>query len=251
MKADLFIPCYIDQIRPDIALNVVRVLQQIGTEIHYPQQQTCCGQMAFNTGHWNEVKILGEKFLKEFTGEHHVVIPSASCAHMIRHHYHRFFYNTSMHLEYKKLQTKAVELCDFLYNVANVREWPGKLNLKVAYHPACSAVTDYGLDKEPVALLSMISGLEWVTINDFHQCCGFGGAFSVKFPELSSDMAVEKLSKVIESGANCLVTTESSCVLQLDSVAQKHQMPIRIATVADLLAESLRNSDAETVPKPE
>lgn len=245
MKVDVFIPCFIDQLKPETARSVFRVLQQVGVEIHYPDQQTCCGQMAFNAGFWDEVKQLGEKFLKEFSGDRYVVIPSASCAHMVRHHYSRFFYNTSMHLEFKKLQTKAIELSDFLINVAKVQEWPGKLNATVTLHDSCSAIRDYGLKDEPRRLLEMIGGLNFVEMNKSTDCCGFGGSFSIKYPQLSTDMAIEKLKNATESGAEYLITTETSCLLQLESVAEKHNIPIKILTLADALALSLRYSDSD------
>ncbi len=245
MKADVFIPCFIDQLRPDIARSVIRVLQQSGIEPCYNDQHTCCGQIAFTSGFWDDVKHLGEKFLKEFSGERFVIIPSASCTHMIRHHYTRFFYNTSMHLEYKKMQGKAIELSDFLINVVQLNSWTGKLKTTITLHPGCSAMRDYGLKNEPLQLMQMISGLQIVEMDKAAECCGFGGSFSVKYPQISTSMALEKLESAMATGAEYIVSTEASCLLQLDAVARKHNFPIKTATVVEIMAMSLRFADAD------
>ncbi|PKP03542.1 MAG: Fe-S oxidoreductase [Bacteroidetes bacterium HGW-Bacteroidetes-6] len=241
MKADVFIPCFIDQLKPETARNIFAVLNHLGVETNYPEQQTCCGQVAFNSGFWGEARQLGEKFIHDFPGDNKVIIPSASCAHMIRFHYNRFFHNTSVHLEYKKLQNRAIELTDFIVNIMKVESWPGKFNAKVTIHDSCSAIRDYGLNQEPRKLLGMVEGIEVLEMESSTACCGFGGSFSVKFPQLSVDMALEKLENAVATGAEYLVTTEVSCLLQLESVAQKNQIAIKIATLADILAWSLQN----------
>lgn len=242
MKTDVFIPCFIDQLRPETARNIFTVLHYLGVETNYPEEQTCCGQVAFNSGFWDEARQLGEKLIRDFSGDNRVIIPSASCAHMIRHHYNRFFYNTSVHLEYKKLQTRAIEFTDFIANVVKPDSWPGSFDAKVTVHDSCSAMRDYGLKDELRNMLHLIKGVDICEMKNSTSCCGFGGSFAVKFPELSYDMAVEKLKNAADTGAGYIVTSEVSCLFQLESVAQKSQIPVKIATLADILAWALENS---------
>lgn len=245
MKIDVFIPCFIDQLRPETALNVFSVLHYLGVEINYPKEQTCCGQVAFDSGFWDEARQLGEKLIRDFPGDNRVVIPSASCAYMIRHHYNRFFYNTSVHLEYKKLQARAIELTDFIANVVKPEVWPGRFDAKVTIHDSCSAMNDYGLMDELRTLLGLIDGVEIVEMENSTSCCGFGGSFAVKFPQLSVDMALETLQNASATGAEYIVTSEVECILQLESVAQKNQIPIKVVAIADILAWALKNSNNE------
>ncbi|HBG71160.1 MAG: hypothetical protein A2W93_02345 [Bacteroidetes bacterium GWF2_43_63] len=244
MKLSVFIPCLTDQFKPESAQNLFKVLRHLGVEVHYPDQQTCCGLVAYNAGHWDEARFIGEKFIHEFASDHYVVMSSAACANMVKHNYNRFFYNTSFHLEYKKLQTRVFELSDFLINVLHVSAWKGKFKAKVMLHIESSAVIDYHLSDEPLQLLKMIEGVTLVEPAHHKSGCGFGGAFSVMYSELSTDFALEELNQAIAAGAEYIITIETSCVLQLESVAIKHGLDIKIMTLPDLLAESLRFSDA-------
>jgi len=243
MKVEVFIPCFTDQLKPETAQSVFRVLNHLGVETHYPETQTCCGLMAYRAGYWDEVKILGEKFINEFSSDRYVVMPSAACAHMVRENYNRFFYNTSLHLDYKKLQTKIFEFSDFLINVLHVSAWKGKFKAKIFVHYCSNASIDYGIKNEPGELLGMVKGIELVDIPGIQCDCGFEAGFAFKHPDLSTDMALELLTQVFNAGADYLVTLETSCMVQLESVARKNNLQIKIVSVADILAESLRNSD--------
>ncbi|HPB02929.1 MAG: (Fe-S)-binding protein [Bacteroidales bacterium] len=244
MKVSVFIPCLTDQFKPETAQNLYKVLRHLGVEIHYPEQQTCCGLLAYNAGHWDEARLAGEKFIHEFVSERYVIMPSAACAHMVKNNYNRFFYNTSLHLEYKKLQTKVFELSDFLMNILHVSAWKGKFKAKVMLHVESSAKIDYKLREEPLQLMKMIEGVQLVGANQNKSDCGFGGVFSVMYSQLSAQIALDELKTALAAGAEYIITTETSCVLQLESVAAKHGLEIKIMTITDLLAESLRFSDA-------
>lgn len=244
MKVSVFIPCMADQFRPETAQNLYKVLRHLGVEMHYPEQQTCCGLAAYNAGHWDEARLTGEKFINEFGSDRYIVMPSAACANMVRNNYNRFFYNTSLHLEYKKLQTKVFEFSDFLINVLHVSAWKGKYKAKVMLHVESSASIDYHLKDEPLQLLKMIEGITLVGPHQQDSDCGFGGVFSVMYSQLSAEIALEELNLAVAAGAEYIIAAESSCVLQLESVAIKNGISIKIMTLADLLAESLRFSDA-------
>lgn len=244
MKVSVFIPCMADQFRPETAQNLQKVLRHLGVEMQYPEQQTCCGLAAYNAGHWDEARLTGEKFINEFGSDRYIIMPSAACANMVRNNYNRFFYNTSLHLEYKKLQSKVFELSDFLINVLHVSAWKGKYKAKVMLHVESSAVIDYHLKDEPLQLLKMIEGITLVGPQQHKSDCGFGGVFSVMYSQLSAEIALDELKLAVAAEAEYIIATETSCVLQLESVAAKNGINIKIMTLADLLAESLRFSDA-------
>jgi L-lactate dehydrogenase complex protein LldE len=244
MKVEVFIPCLTDQFKPETAQNLFKVLRHLGVDTHYPPQQTCCGLMTYNAGHWDEAKAMGERFINEFSSNSYIIMPSAACANMIKNNYNRFFYNTSLHLEYKKLQARVFELSDFLINVLHVSAWKGKFKARVMIHTDSNAHIEYGLKDEPWQLLKMMEGLSIVEQPKNETCCGFGGVFSSVYAELSADMALEQLQFAFAAGAEYIITIESSCVIQFESVAAKHGIQIKVMTIADLLAESLRFSDA-------
>ena len=229
-----------DQFYPEKADNVLAVLKKLGVEVNYNQEQTCCGQLAFNSGNWKEAEQLAEKFVREYKSERLVIVPSALCVQMVRQHYTRFFFNTSLHLELKSLQSRIYDFNDFLMNVLKIKEWPGFLNAKICFHDSCSMLRYYGMKDELRTLLKMIDGIQIVEMKDSEECCGFGGSFSVKYPKISTEMGMRKLDNAIETGAEYLVSTEASCLLHLENLAKKHEINIKMATVADLLAMSIK-----------
>ena len=181
MIVDIFIPCFIDQIYPRTGMNMVKVLEKLGITVHYNTEQTCCGQMAFNAGHWDEAKEMGEKFLSDFPNNRPVVSPSASCVGYVRNHYAKLFHNTGHHLEYKQLKKNIFEFTDFLVNVLKKEDVGAVFEHKVTYHDSCAALREYGIREEPRKLLSHVKGLKLVEMENSEVCCGFGGTFSVKF----------------------------------------------------------------------
>jgi L-lactate dehydrogenase complex protein LldE len=236
---DLFIPCFIDQVYPQTGFNMVKILEKAGLKVHYNPNQTCCGQMAFNSGFWDEAKKLGIKFLKDFPEERPVVGPSASCIGYIKNNYQKLFHNTPYHLEYKRLKSNIYEITDFLVNVIKVTEFGSVFNHKITYHDSCAALREYGLKDEPRTLLKNVSGLELVEMKDRHTCCGFGGTFSVKYAPLSISMAEQKVQNALETGAEYIVSTDSSCLMHQYGYIKKHNLPIKVAHIVDVLASGL------------
>lgn len=239
MEVDVFIPCYIDQFYPEKAENIFKILTSLGVNAHYNPNQTCCGQLPFNSGNRVEAEELASKFLKDFSGSKIIVAPSASCVHMVKKHYTKFFFNTSLHLELKNVQSRIYDFNDFLINVLKIEKWEGRLNASVCFHDSCSMLRHYGLKTEPRQLLSMIQGIDLIEMKDSSECCGFGGSFSVKFPELSVEMGMRKLQNAMDTGAEYLVSTEASCLFHLDSIIRKNNFNIKTATIADLMAMSM------------
>jgi L-lactate dehydrogenase complex protein LldE len=236
MEVDIFVPCFIDQVYPDTAWNMVKVLEKAGVKVHYNTGQTCCGQMAFNSGFWEEAKKLGEKFIGDFSRGRPVVGPSASCIGYVKNYYDEFFYNSALHIECKHLQRNMFEITDFLVNVMKVTDLGSVFEHKVTYHDSCAALNEYGLKNEGRELLKKVKGLELVEMEESDACCGFGGTFSVKFEPISTAMAEQKVHHALDTGAEYIVSTDSSCLMHQEGYIKKHKLPIKVAHVVDVLA---------------
>lgn len=236
MLVDIFIPCFIDQIYPETGMNMVKILQKLGVDVHYNDNQTCCGQMAFNSGFWDEAKEMGEKFINDFHNDRPVISPSASCAGMVRNYYPWLFHNTALHYEYKQLKKNIIEFTDFLVNVLKVEDVGATFNHAVTYHDSCAALREYGLVNEPRTLLKNVRGLELKEMEDTDICCGFGGTFSVKFEPISTAMAEQKVKRALDTGTAYIVSTDSSCLLHLQAYIDKHKLPIKTIHIIDVLA---------------
>ncbi len=236
MEVDIFVPCFIDQVYPDTAWNMIKVLEKAGVKVHYNTEQTCCGQMAFNSGFWEEAKKLGEKFIKDFSRGRPVVGPSASCIGYVRNYFDELFYNSALHIECKHLQSNIFEITDFLVNVLKVTDLGAVFEHKVTYHDSCAAQNEYGLSSEGRQLLRKVKGLELIEMKESDTCCGFGGTFSVKFESISSAMAEQKVHHALETGADYIVSTDSSCLMHQYGYIKKHKLPLKVAHVVDVLA---------------
>ncbi len=235
-EVDLFIPCFIDQLFPETGMNMARVLRKCGVGVRYNDQQTCCGQMAFNAGHWDEAKAMGEKFIKDFSNAGYVVGPSASCVGYVRNYYRTLFHNSAYHIEYKQLVSKIYEFTDFLVNVARCTDFGAQFDAVVTYHDSCAALREYGIREEPRILLSHVKGLELREMKNTDECCGFGGMFSVKFEPISTAMAEQKVHHALDTGASWIVSADASCLMHQWGYIQKHQLPIGVIHIADVLA---------------
>ncbi len=236
MLVDIFIPCFVDQVYPETGMNMVRILEKLGVDVHYNGNQTCCGQMAFNSGFWDDAKEMGEKFLKDFSNDRPVVGPSASCIGFVRNYYPWLFHNTAYHLEYKQLKKNIFEFTDFLVNILKIEDVGASFAHSVTYHDSCAALREYGLTDEPRKLLKQVRGLELREMKDNDVCCGFGGTFSVKFEPVSTAMAEQKVNRALETGAEFIVSTDSSCLMHQQAYIDKHNLPIQTMHIIDVLA---------------
>jgi L-lactate dehydrogenase complex protein LldE len=235
MQVELFIPCFIDQLYPQTAHNMVRLLEKLGHVVFYNKEQTCCGQMAFNSGYWDETRVLGEKLVKELSVNRPVVGPSASCIGMIRNYYPEFFHNSSLHLQYKQLAAQIYEVSDFLVNVLEVTDLGATFPHKVTYHDACAALREYGIRQEPRALLEKVRGLELIEMEESDTCCGFGGTFAVKNEPISIAMGQQKLEFAMATGVEYIVSTEASCLMHLQGIIDKQKLPLKTIHIVDVL----------------
>jgi L-lactate dehydrogenase complex protein LldE len=241
MTVELFIPCFIDQLFPDTAFNTVKVLEKAGCKIVYNDQQTCCGQPAFNAGFRDEAKTIGYKFLTDFSEDNFIVTPSASCTGMVKNYYNDLFTNTVVHNRCRTIQSNIHELSDFLVNIMDKDYFGAELEGTAVYHDSCSALRECGIRREPRALLSKVHGLNLVEMKDTETCCGFGGTFAVKFEGISSAMAEQKINHALEAEADYIISTDASCLLHLQAYINKNQIPIKTMHLADVLASGWGN----------
>lgn len=239
MKTGIFIPCFIDQLSPETGHSMVKVLRKAGIDPLYNPAQTCCGQVAFNNGFWDEAKCLGEKFIRDFMEYDYVVGPSASCISMVKNYYPEMFYNSAWHNENKYLSDKMYEFTDFLVNMVKMPDLGAHFEARITFHDSCSALREYGLKDEPRILLSYVKGLDLIEMNESDVCCGFGGTFSVKHEALSTAMAEQKVQNALYTDAEYIVSTEATCLMHLESYITKHKLPIKTLHIADLLAMGL------------
>jgi L-lactate dehydrogenase complex protein LldE len=236
MTVQLFVPCFVDQLYPETAFNMVKVLNKAGCEVQYNDQQTCCGQPAFNAGFWNEAKDVCSKFISDFKGADYIVAPSASCVGFVRNYYMRLFENSSVHNTVKDLSKRIYELSDFLVNVLGVVDFNATLEATATYHDSCAGLRECGLKNEPRILLSKVKGLQLVEMNDVETCCGFGGTFAVKFEPISIGMADQKVLNAKDTGAQYIISTDHSCLMHLDGYIRKKGHPLKTLHIADVLA---------------
>ena len=237
MTVDIFIPCFIDQFYPETGFNMVKILEKLGLDVHYNKNQTCCGQMAFNSGFWDEAKELGEKFIRDFPNNRHVVCPSASCTGFVKNYYDELFYNTALHNEYRQLKKNMYEFTDFLSNVMKVEYIGASFPHIVTFHDSCAALREYKLDDAPRRLLANVKGLELREMEETHTCCGFGGTFSVKHEAISTAMAEQKVHHAIATQAEYIVSTDLSCLMHQQGYIDKHKLPIKTIHIVDILAQ--------------
>ncbi|MGI4021157.1 MAG: (Fe-S)-binding protein [Janthinobacterium lividum] len=236
MKVELFIPCFIDQLYPDTAFSTIKVLEKVGCEVIYNPNQTCCGQPAFNAGFWDDAKVIGSKFLEDFTDQHFIVSPSASCTGMVKNYYNDLFTNTAVHNKCRSIQSHIHELSDFLVNVMEQDYFGAELEGKAVYHDSCAALRECKIKAEPRKLLEKVHGLELLELPDSSTCCGFGGTFAVKFEAISTAMAQQKVDQALALEADYIISTDASCLLHLQGYIDKNNLPIKTVHLADVLA---------------
>jgi L-lactate dehydrogenase complex protein LldE len=236
MKVQLFIPCFVDQLYPDTAMNMVKVLEKLGCDVHYNTEQTCCGQAAYNAGYKQEAKTVGAKFLNDFKEEGYIVSPGGSCTGYIRNYYNDLFDNSPEHNICKSTSIRVYEFTEFLVNVLKADNIGAQLEGKATYHDACGALRECGIKEAPRKLLKNVHGLELVEMKEAETCCGFGGTFAVKFEPISDGMAQTKVQSAIDSGAQYIISTDSSCMTHIQGYIDKNKLSIKTLHIADVLA---------------
>ena len=236
MKVQLFIPCFVDQLYPQTAFNMMKVLEKTGCEVDYNTNQTCCGQPAFNAGFWDEARAVCSKFLKDFDNADYIVAPSASCVGFIRNYYDKILDNSAQYNQVKDICKRIYEFSEFLTDVLKVENVGAVLNVKATYHDSCAALRECKIKEGPRKLLSNVAGLELVEMNDVETCCGFGGTFAVKFDGISVGMADQKATHALATKAEYIISTDLSCLMHLDGYIKGKNFTLKTMHLADVLA---------------
>jgi L-lactate dehydrogenase complex protein LldE len=236
MTVDIFIPCFIDQLFPETAWNMIKVLEKLGCDVNYNAEQTCCGQPAWNAGFKDRVKPVATKWINDFNTQNYIVSPSGSCTGMVRNYYLEMFANTSNHLKCKSAQGRSFEFTEFLVEILKKEDIGAVLNGKATYHDACGALRECNIKDGPRKLLQNVKGLELVEMNECETCCGFGGTFAVKFEGISTAMAEQKVNNAMATGADYIISTDVSCLMHIEAYITKKKLPIKCMHIADVLA---------------
>ncbi len=236
MKIQLFVPCFIDQLYPQTAFNMVKVLEKACCDVQYNTNQTCCGQPAFNAGFWEEAREVAAKFIKDFEGVDYIVAPSASCVGFVRNYYAKLFDNSSIHNQVRDLSKRIYEFSEFLVDILHIENYGAVFNAKATYHDSCAALRECKIKEAPRKLLSHVKGLELQEMNDVETCCGFGGTFAVKFEAISIAMADQKVNNALETAAEYIISTDMSCLMHIDGYIRGKNLSLKTIHIADVLA---------------
>ncbi|KGE12897.1 (Fe-S)-binding protein [Sphingobacterium deserti] len=241
MKVQLFIPCLVDQLYPETAFNSIKLLQKAGCEVVYNPEQTCCGQLAYDAGFWDEAKRVGLKFLADFSEDCYIVAPSISCTGMVKNGYDDLFTNSTLHNSCRNIQSNIFDISDFLVNVLKKDYFGAELVGTAVYHHSCSGDPQSEAIKEPMQLLRQVGGLELIEMEEPDGCCGFGGSFAVKFEGISAAMAEQRVISAMQAKADFIIATDSTCIVQLQAYIDKEQLPIKTKHIADVLTSGWAN----------
>ena len=236
-RVGLFVTCLVDLFRPSVGFAAVKLLEQAGCRVEVPAAQTCCGQPAFNSGDDLHARELALQVLEAFEEFDYVVGPSGSCLGTIRCHYPEMFAGDAALLpRFEALAAKSHELVSFLVDVRGVDSVEAGYRHRVTYHDSCSSLRELGVREQPRKLLAGVAGLQLEEMQGTDICCGFGGTFCVKYPEISSRMAADKIAAVEASGADTLLAGDLGCLLNLAGKLRRDGRNIRVFHVAEVLA---------------
>lgn len=238
IRVGLFVTCLVDLVRPQIGFAAVKLLEQASCDVTIPRVQTCCGQPAWNAGADKNARDIARNVIQAFEGFDYVVAPSGSCAGMIKRHYPEVFENDPVWLSRARaLAAKTHELLSFLVKVRGIDAVRAKYSGTVCYHDSCSSRREMGVIDEPRQLLASVDGLTLKEIADKETCCGFGGLFSVKYPEISERIADTKITDVLATGAETLTGGDLGCLLHLAGRMKRDGKEIAVRHVAEILAD--------------
>lgn len=241
----LFIPCYVDQLFPQVGLATLNLLEQLGQTVEFPTAQTCCGQPMANTGCLQEAEPLARKFLQIFAPYDYIVAPSGSCVAMVRHHYDHLLHDDPL---LDAVKAKTFELCEFLTDVLKVDKLPGRFPHRVGLHQSCHGLRELRLGScsevmgprfsKVRQLLELIDGIQFTELQRPDECCGFGGTFAISEEAVSCLMGEDRILDHEQAGTEVLTANDMSCLMHLDGIIRRQKKPIRVLHVAEILAGS-------------
>jgi L-lactate dehydrogenase complex protein LldE len=236
-RVSLFVTCIVDQVFPNVGLAMAGVLEHIGYQVDFPAAQTCCGQPAFNSGYVEESRKVARHFIDVFRDSETIVVPSGSCTAMITHHYEEIFEDDPAMLKaVHEIEPRVYEFSRFLLEVAKVDDVGARYEGVATYHDSCHALRELKIKDGPRRLLAKVQGLTLREMDAAQECCGFGGTFSVKFPDVSGAMARTKIDSILKTEATTVISIDSSCLMQLEGAIRRAALPIRTMHLAEVLA---------------
>lgn len=239
MRVGLFVTCLVDLMRPRIGFAALKLLEAAGCEVAVPSTQTCCGQPAYNSGDRASAKALARKVLDEFEPFEYLVVPSGSCGGQIRTHYPELFRDApaAERERVRVLCERTYELTDFLANVVRLKSLPASFAGTITYHDSCSGLRELGVKGQPRALLARLPGLALKEMEEAETCCGFGGAFAVKYGDIATHIAERKCANIAASGADAVVLGDLGCMLHIEGrLRRRGDTRTRVLHVAEVLA---------------
>jgi L-lactate dehydrogenase complex protein LldE len=242
MKVSIFITCLVDQMFPQVGASMVDLLTRLGVEVSFNQEQTCCGQPALNTGFRQQAREVAthmlDVFERDLESADYIVAPSGSCVTMVRKFYPELFAGSENSARAERVSGRIFELSQFLVNVLGVEDVGASFRGRVTYHDSCHLLRELGVSSEPRGLIKSVRGVEFVEMERADMCCGFGGTFSVKYPEISSAIDEEKVASIENCEAATVVSCDSSCLMQIDGLLKRRGSGVRCIHLAELLTSS-------------
>jgi len=236
-KITLFIQCLVDAVWPQVGEAMVRVLEGCGLELDCPTDQTCCGQPAFNSGFRREARVAARRFIEIFENAGTIVSPSGSCVHMVRHHYPELFKDEPRWRERaERIAARTYEFTEFLVDVLRLEDVGASYAGRVTYHDSCHLLRGIRVKEQPRRLLRGVTGLELVEMKNSDYCCGFGGAFAVKYPDISTAMVNDKVDHIVNSGVDTVVGCDTGCLLNIAGAVSRRGLSIKTLHIAEILA---------------
>lgn len=242
MRVSIFITCLVDQIFPDVGEAMVTTLRRLGVEVSFNAAQTCCGQIAFNTGYRREAREMAEHFLRTFEHDQadFIVAPSGSCTAMTRNYYGELFHGADdrqWQERLTRLRSRLREFSEFIVSELGVEDVGARFPSRVTYHDACHLLRELGIADQPRRLIRAVRDVDFVEMDAPDTCCGFGGTFSVKYGEISNAILQEKLARITDSGVEYVVANDSSCLMQIAGGLSRAGSPVKTMHLAELLAK--------------
>lgn len=238
MTITIFIPCFMDATAPKAGLAMVQVLEKLGHQVHFAQNAVCCGQPPFNSGYWDHARDIARPILKTLADAEAIVIPSGSCGAMLKKFYLELFHGHPEQTAAADLAPRVHEFTSFLVDHLRVTDLGARFPHRVTYHDGCHGLRELGLKRPARELLARVRGLQLVEMGEAETCCGFGGTFAAKFPSISTAMGEVKCASACATGAEFLVSADSSCLMHLQGLATRQQQPLKTLHLAEILASS-------------
>lgn len=235
-KVSIFVPCFVDQLLPQVAIDTVKVLRRIGYSVDFPADQTCCGQPAYNTGYWDDARPCAKRFVRVFKNAEVIVCPSGSCTTMVRKFYSQLLAGNSYGEEAAAIAHRTFEFSEFLVKIAGITDLGVSFPHTVTYHASCHGLRELGIRDEPLQLLRKVNGLKLVDMARLDECCGFGGTFATKFADISVAMGTSKAESITESGAEFVTSIDPSCLLHIQGILGRKESAAKTIHLASILA---------------